>query len=527
MENAQTGKLIAALQNPALYDHPVTKITLVETHISWVILTGSYAYKIKKPVSLGFLDFSTLALRKQFCDAELRLNQRLAPEFYLEVVAITGTVAAPRWQGTGAVIEYAVKMRQFPADMELERIAKAGRLTRQHIEHLAIDIAQFHAVIPQAEAAMTFGTPEMVWQPIAENFVQLQPCSHSVALKTQLEKMYRWYVASHAELLPLLQQRKSAGFIRECHGDMHLANMFLWQARVVVFDCLEFNPALRWIDVISEIAFLTMDLRERGHADLARCFLNEYLQQTGDYAGLLLLNYYQVYRAMVRAKVACIRMQQVGLAQETYEQQASVLQEYLDLARDFIQARIPVLFITHGVSGSGKTFYTSALLAAIDAVRVRADVERKRLAGLSAESDSGSGLDSGLYSADMSRSTYASLAAAAQTILQAGYHAIIDATFLQQAQREEFARLAQTLQVPLRILAFTAKKPTLQQRIESRQATGKDASEADTAVLQQQLARIEPLTAAEQAYCIAIDTDAPDATAKLLAAVQRAVTEII
>ncbi len=525
MDSTTTGKLIAALQNPALYDHPVTALKLVETHISWVILTGPFAYKIKKPVNLGFLDFSTLTLRQQYCEAELRLNQRLAPEFYLAVVPITGTPAAPHWQGSGPVIEYAVKMRQFPTDMELDRIAKHGLLTRQHIERLATDIGQFHAAIPQAEAAMTYGTPEMVWQPIAENFVQLQPCGQSVVLKTQLEQLYGWYVASHAELLPLLQQRKTAGFIRECHGDMHLANMFLWQDRVLVFDCLEFNPGLRWIDVISEIAFLTMDLRDRGHADLARCFLNEYWQHTGDYAGIALLNYYQVYRAMVRAKVACIRVQQADLVQAEQQQQLVMLRGYLDLAQQFIRRHNPVLFVAFGMSGSGKTFGGNVLIEAIDAIRIRSDVERKRLAGLGASAKSASGLNSGLYTADMSRETYARLADAARAVLQAGYHAIIDATFLLHAQREVFAQLARDLKVRLVILHFTASRQTLQHRIQSRQSQGTDASEADVSVLQQQFDRIEPLTTAEQACTMVIDTEASDATAQLLAAVQQIISE--
>jgi len=522
MLETAASKLITALQNPALYDHPVVNIKLVETHISWVILTGPFAYKIKKPVNLGFLDFSTLALRQQYCEAELRLNRRLAPEFYLAVVAITGTPTAPRWQGEGPAIEYAVKMRQFPLEMELDHIAKTGQLTRVHIEQLAADVAEFHANIPRADDSMVYGDPDTVWHPVAENFQQLEYCCQSAAVHAQLERLRGWCVASHAEVRSLVQARKRSGFVRECHGDMHLANMFLWQGRVIVFDCIEFNPALRWIDVISEIAFLTMDLRDRGHAELARCFLDQYMRHTGDYAGLTLLHYYEVYRALVRAKVACIRLQQSELAPAQRDQQHGVMQEYLALADTFTHTIRPTLFITYGVSGSGKTYFTNAVIAAFDAVRVRSDVERKRLAGLTATAKSSSGLESGLYALDMGVRTYAQLAAAARSILRAGLHALVDATFLQQAQRLEFAQLAREMGVPLWILAFSASPRTLQRRIESRQASGADASEADLTVLRRQFERVEPLTAAEQAYTIVIDTEAADATEKLLAAVTSA-----
>ena len=518
-----THTLITALQNPALYDHPVTALTLVETHISWVILTGPFAYKIKKPVNLGFLDFSTLPLRQQYCEAELRLNKRLAPEYYLSVVAITGTASAPRWQGEGPAIEYAVKMRQFPQAMELDRIAKSGQLRRVHLEQLAADVADFHATLPKAEASMTYGDPDAVWQPIAENFQQLQPCCQSVTSREQLASLHDWCVASHAELLALLQQRKSTGCIRECHGDMHLANMFLAQERVVVFDCIEFNPALRWIDVISEIAFLTMDLRDRRHPELARCFLDRYLQHSGDYAGLALLNYYQVYRAMVRAKVACIRLQQADLNATESKQLAVETQDYLALGEHFTRTTTPTLFITHGLSGSGKTFFTDALIAAFDVVRVRSDVERKRLVGLSATAKTDSGVDSGLYAAEMGARTYAQLASAANDILHSGYHALVDATFLQQAQRAQFAQLAHELNVPMVILHFTATPETLQRRIQSRQRNACDASEADLPVLQRQRERVEPLTTAEQVNTIEIDTETTNASEKLLATVQQAI----
>ena len=307
--------LIQALLDPAGYDHAVQNIHVVETHISWVLLTGPYAYKIKKPVNLGFLDFSTLDKRRFYCEEELRLNRRLAEAIYLGVIPISGSPASPRLNGSGEAIEYAVKMVQFSEEARLDRMLARGKLQAIHIDLLAQELAAFHGRIAIAGNDKPFGNPEHVREPVTQNFIQirsrLEPSD-----QLQLQRLEKWSATAFAELRETFENRKRLGFIRECHGDAHLANMVWHDERVLLFDCLEFSENLRWIDTMSEVAFLTMDLDDRGRADLARRALNAYLEHTGDYEGLVVFGFYQVYRAMVRAKVACIRSCQGDLSDE-------------------------------------------------------------------------------------------------------------------------------------------------------------------------------------------------------------------
>ena len=301
-------QLIRSLDNPACYDHAVGAVSRIETHISHVLLTGAFAYKLKKPLNLGFLDFSTLDKRRHACEEEIRLNRRLAPDIYLGVVPITGTPGHPRINGAGEAFEYAVKMRQFPPDATLDRVDAQGQLSARHIEAIAVTIARFHqADCARAGAESGWGAPQQVCQPMVQNFLHIRPMLTDPADLQTLDSLQRWCEAEHARLSPILATRKRDGFIRECHGDLHLGNLAWVDDQLLVFDCLEFNPDLRWIDIQSEVAFCYMDLMQRGHTGFAWLFLNRWLETTGDYAGLALLRYYAVYRALVRVKVAVLR----------------------------------------------------------------------------------------------------------------------------------------------------------------------------------------------------------------------------
>ena len=392
----------ALLENPHCYDHAVTKLELIETHISWVILTGVYAYKIKKPVNLGFLDFNTLALRQQDCCEELRLNLRLAVDFYLDVVAINGTADAPRISGVGETLEYAVKMRQFSPDATLDKLAVRGELCESHIDALAARIAHFHAdECDTASADSGWGEPETIAQPVAENF-QILATRLTDATEIQLlTELQNWTADELARLIPLMRERKCGGWVRECHGDLHLANVAWVNGKPVIFDCLEFSPALRWIDEISEVAFCYMDLLHRHEHALATRFLNMWLEASGDYEGVGLLRYYAVYRALVRAKVTALRLAQIT---DVLDLQSirSELTSYLQLAKQLTLSAAPQLWITHGLSGSGKTTLSQKLLQKHGLIRLRSDVERKRLAGLGAADHS----RTNLYAADFSWRTY-------------------------------------------------------------------------------------------------------------------------
>jgi aminoglycoside phosphotransferase family enzyme/predicted kinase len=497
--------LIRALLDPVRYDHAVEQIQLVETHISWVILTGPYAYKIKKPLDLGFLDFSTLEKRRHYCEEELRLNRRQAAVLYLGVIPLTGTPLAPVLGGAGEPIEYAVKMLQFPQESRLDRLLARGALGAEQIDSLVRALANFHERIAIAGYDQPFGTPDRVYAPVRENFEQILP-RVDAAERSQLRRLETWSALTFEELRHVFEERKYRGFVRECHGDAHLANMIWYNGRVLLFDCLEFNDDLRWIDLMSELAFLVMDLDDRGRPDLARRTLNGYLEHSGDYRGLALLRFYQVYRALVRAKVACIRAEQGGLSEEDKRKLREEYRGYANLAERYTQALQPVLLITHGLSGSGKTWLTQQLLQAFDIIRLRSDVERKRLHGLAPGARSGSGIAAGLYSAEAGRRTYARLAELAYEVLRAGYPVLVDAAFLKREQRERLRAVAVRARVPFAILDLHAEEQVLRERLQRRAREATDASEADLAVLAHQLATREPLTGEEQDQALAIDT---------------------
>ncbi len=494
LQLARQRRMVEALREPGCYGHAVGAVRILETHISFVVLTGTYAYKIKKSVNLGFVDFTTLERRRFYCGEEMRLNSRLAPHIYLEVVPISGTPEAPRVGDPAAPIEYAVRMREFPQQALADRVLARGELSAPHLDLLAGQVAQFHssAAVSAADGDPC-ATPGAIAAAAEENFAQMRALPELAANLPLLEDVESWSRREHTRLDEVFAQRKRDGAVRECHGDLHLGNIAILDDVPCVFDCVEFNADYRWIDVSSEVAFLSMDLRAARRPDLARRFINAYLEATGDYAGLRVLRYYVAFRATVRAKVNLFRADQLAPGSEELGPLLERCHDYLVLARSCAQAARGFLIITHGLSGSGKTTLSGTLVELTGAIRIRSDVERKRMSGLAPEQRSGSVVADGLYSADSTESTYTRLLGLAQIILAAGYGAIVDATFLKCGQRSRFRDLAAQAGVPFLIVDFTASEETLRTRIRARSETGGDASEADLAVLEYQLRTQEPL----------------------------------
>jgi uncharacterized protein len=494
---------IRGLLEPSAYAHPVGELRLVETHISWVLLTGAFAYKVKKPVNLGFLDFSTPERRRQACEDELRLNRRYAQALYLDVVPVSLDHGRPRMNGAGPAFEHALRMREFPQADQLDRQLADGRLTLDDMDTLAQRIAGFHAAAPRAPATGPYGEPAGQRRAMRDNLDWLL-AGKSGAVQRQLERLCDWSEMRYAVLQPLMTLRKDAGCVREVHGDLHLANLVRLDGSIVPFDCIEFSAELRWIDVLNDIAFLLMDLQLRGRTDLAYRLLNRYLEHTGDYAGIPLLPYYRAYRALVRAKVAKIRRDgSSGLARL---QADAELRAYIGQAACWTEAPAPRLILMHGLSGSGKSWVSERLVTALPAIQLRSDIERKRLHGLDAREASGSGVGSGIYTPAGSVQAYARLAELAEAVLAGGETVIVDAAFLQCAQRTAFRALAARLGVGCVILACTAEAAELQRRVACRAAGAGEVSEADAPVLDYQRAHAEPLTAEEAAAAIAVDT---------------------
>ncbi|MCK5649020.1 MAG: aminoglycoside phosphotransferase, partial [Gammaproteobacteria bacterium] len=329
-------KIVNAFFCPEFYDHPVDYIKLVETHISWVFLTGSFAYKIKKPVDFGFLNFTTLKQRNYFCHQELLLNSRFAPSIYIEVLPVTESESGLSLAGQGKVIDYAIKMNQFDQQCLFNSLLRNHQVELYHIDNLIDAVADFHHKINIAGSDVNFGSAQEVLKPVAENFsilINSQLCKQD---KQNLTSLFEQVLAMYELIQPYLLKRKKQGFIRECHGDLHLGNITIIENKVLLFDGIEFNDSFRWIDTMSDCAFLIMDLQDHEQTVFANHFLNGYLLKTGDYSGLFVLKFYKLYRAMVRAKVAGLRLQQQKKKSIAYKNTLNELRNYLQLAQDYL-----------------------------------------------------------------------------------------------------------------------------------------------------------------------------------------------
>ena len=470
-------------------------VTRIETHISWVLLAGAFAYKIKKPVRFPFLDCSTLQARRHFCEEEVRLNQRLAGDLYIGVVPIHAGVDGPSFDGDGPVVEVAVKMHRMPPmSLASERIAQ-GQLTREQLARLAHVLADFHRRAPVAPAGSPYGSARRIVATVAGLLDSLAP--HVSA--QQAGTLRQWLRQQAASLDAPWRQRQAGGHVREGHGDLHLANVIVWRDTVTAFDCIEFDPVLRWIDVIDDTAFAVMDLWAHGRRDLAFGFLNDYLDASGDHAGLAVLRFYLAARALVRAWVAALRAAAA----------ATPGPDYLALALQLLAPCEGRLLITHGLPGSGKSHVTAGLLAQAGAIRLRSDVERRRLSG-----------PEGRYDPETTERTFAHLAAMARVALRAGFPTIVDAAFLQRAERDRMRELARDEGVPFSILDCRADMATLRERVAARAERGDDPSEADLAVLDKLASIQQPLDATERRLAIELDTG-PVLTADRLAGLTR------
>jgi aminoglycoside phosphotransferase family enzyme/predicted kinase len=446
---------------------------MLETHISWILLVGGYAFKLKKPVVLPFVDYGTAIRRHFFCNEELRLNRRFAPALYLDVVPV---------KGAG---EWAVRMRRFDEAKRLDHVCARGELSLAHLSELARVITAFHDKAAVATVDSSFGSPAIVSALALANFTELH--DQLPAEQARLSKLKQWTVSEFARVQARMLARKQAGRVRECHGDLHLGNLVLIDGQVTPFDCIEFNEDLRWIDVAAELAFTYVDLLDHQRPDLATWLLNEWLMCSGDFDALPVLRFHAVYRAVVRAKVAAINGNTAAAA------------DYLALAERLSMPPAVSLTITCGPTGSGKTTLSRESILAdrhASTLCLRSDVERKRLFGLAPFTDSQSALAEGIYSDDANARTYVHLAKLAAECLSAGWSVIVDASFLERRQRQVFQALAERCQVPFSILLCAAPAEVLAQRLAARQG---DASEATPAVLARQLSRMEPLDAAESA----------------------------
>lgn len=506
---------LAALMEPSAYPHPVAGVTLVETHISWILLTGEVAYKIKRPVCFPFLDLRCLERRAFFCKEELRLNRRFAPQLYEDVCPIVLVDGAARIDGPEEPVEYAVKMCQFARDDELDNLLTEARIAPEELAAFGRQLAAIHRDLPMAAPPAAWGDPQLVHEAICRNFEEcvqastvFDAASAVRSLRPQLDRCLQ-------ALSPWMFDRCEDGRIRECHGDLHAANIVRLESKLVAFDCLEFEPSFRWIDVADEVAFLLADLDARGYPRHEQAFLGGYLRQSGDYQACRLLPLYKAHRALVRAKVGALglRSGNAAGAASADDSRLRAFRAYLDCATRMLGGKSsPALILMSGVSGSGKTWLAERLAPDLGAVHLRSDIERKRLAGVDDRARTGSALGEGMYSKDFTGRVYASLATAVDDILSGGYSAIVDATFFRREDRDAFRKLATHLGAPACLIYCHASHEVLRSRIAERDREGRDASEADAPVLEWQRQHWEPVAAEEHWTVIPVNTGDVDLT---------------
>ncbi len=492
--------MIAGLREPRAYPHPTRDIEVKETHISWVVLTGEFAYKIKKPVNFGFLDFSDLAKRGFYCQEEIRLNQRYAPDIYLSVEPIGGSADQPIVGASDPLLDYAVKMRQFDQRGIFKSLLASRQLGTLHIDRTAELIAELHCGAEHQKREAGLGSAGVIRRAVEETFCALSQRAADPEERARLVVLGAWAEDRFRQLAPFLEERRQQGYVRECHGDLHLGNLVWLNGRPVPFDCIEFDPALRWIDVVSEIAFLGMDLEVCGAGILAARFLNRYESLTGDYAGLRLWDYFRLYRALVRAKVS-----RLGIS-DTVRPDCSVqLTEdsfrYLAYAEKLTVPRQPRLFIMRGLSGSGKSFLAEEVASQWPAIWLRSDIERKRICP---DPDAGH-----RYSDALTAETYTRLLDLTTTLLEAGLSVIVDATFLRRHQRTEQRALAERLRTPFTIIDVETPLDVIEQRIAERQSGNLEPSEATIAVARSQHQFAEQLTDDERLHVVRVDGQHP------------------
>lgn len=501
MTAASLPPFIQEMLKPEFYPHPVqAPIRLEQTHVSYVLLTGDYAYKLKKPVNFGFLDFSTLALRHHFCQEELRMNERGASGLYLEVVPVSQS--GDRiflGEGQGEVIEYAVKMHQFPQNALFSGLLAEGQLTEGLMEQLGKKVAAFHQQAPTNDYIRQFGEVEQIRQAFDENYQQTEKYIGGAQTQQWFEETKAYTDRFFAERKALFDQRMAQNWIRECHGDLHLRNICLWNDQIYLFDCIEFNEPFRFVDVMFDIAYAVMDLAARNRSDLANAYLNTYIEQTGDWEGLQVLPIYVNRQSYVRAKITSFLLDDPAVPEEQKAQAMQTAALYYKLAWQYTQPQPGQLFLMSGLSGSGKSTIARKLARQLNAIHIRSDAVRKHLGGISLEQRG----SQELYSPEMTQTTYNRLLELGILLASEGYTVILDAKYDKIGLREKAIAQSQAANLPLKILHCTAPKTVIQERLQTR--TG-DIADATVDLLESQIAATEAFTEAELAYVQTIDT---------------------
>jgi len=511
---------IQSLLQPAAYPDKVADVRLIQTHVSWIFLAGEYAYKIKKPVNFGFLDFSPLDRRLFYCREELRLNRHLCPEIYLDVIKVRETPGGAAFHGEGPTIDYAVKMIRLPAEQMADRLLADGELSGADVKNIAVTVAAFHKQALTGGEINRYGELGTIRSNWEENFQQAEEFIGATISSQELALIRAWVERCLSAKAGLFSGRVAGGFIRECDGDLHLENICLTK-RVCIFDCIEFNSRFRYSDTAADIAFLLMDLEFHGRRDLALIFLEEYVAASGDAGVIELVDFYSVYRAFIRGKVESFRLKDSGIPAAEKQAAKEKAMRYFRLARGYIlrERLAPALVVVCGLTGSGKSTLAAALATELGLELLSSDRIRKELAGLPLQQHSLDEYGSGLYAPARSAATYRELTARADRVLAAGQGVIVDATCQKREYRVRLRRIAAAHGVPCYLFITEAPEVVIRGRLAERVRQGASISDGRWEIYLRQKEEFEPILAGE-GEALVVDSSAAlnDAVDVLLSA---------
>lgn len=495
--------LIQSLSQPDIYPDPTTRVELRQTQMSCVFLTDNFVYKIKKPVNLGYVDYTSLDKRRFYCEREVQLNQRLCRQGYLGVIPITLDNHRLAIDGCGDVVEYAVKMLRLPAELMLDNLLLQNKATSEMMVRIARKVASFHSQAETSSDIARFGSVEAINHNNEENFDQIEKYVGKCISGQQLGKIQTYTRSFIQNNSNLLADRVHRGMIRDCHGDLHAAHICLSQD-ICIYDCIEFNERFRYGDVASEVAFLAMDLDHYGHADLSRSFLKEYVSQSQDKDLLRLVNFYKCYRAFVRGKVACFKLDDPYITEEDRQYSQATAEEYFDLAHSYTRSR-PVLVITTGLTGCGKSTVAAALARRSGLVHISSDITRKKLAGIPENEHRFDEPASGIYSSEFTHKTYETMLEQAGDLLEEGYSVVLDAAFLKRNERLQAYMLAQKANAVFCVVECRLDTELARKRLSMR-LEGPCVSDGRWEIYLKQQEWFEPVTEFDSDNIVTIDT---------------------
>ena len=501
---SKTPALVEALLKPETYPHNPKKVELVQTQMSFLFLTGDYVYKVKKPVNLGYLDYTTLEKRRFFCHQEIELNRRLCPDIYLEVVPITISQGQICLGGEGEIIEHAVKMKQLPSERMMDSLLRLNLLTEEMVVRVAEKLAAFHKKARTSPDISVYGELEAITTNTEENFAQTEKYI-STSISSQKYNHVKAYTDNFVTTnKPLFSKRVKDGRIRDCHGDLHAAHVCLSNG-IYIYDCIEFNDRFRYGDVASEVAFLAMDLDRFQRADLSQAFVNAYVRLSQDKELLQLLNFYKCYRAYVRGKVESFKLDDPYISEK--EAALAAAQGYFDLAYRYTREKT-LLLIMAGLVGTGKTSVAEALSHSLGLTIISADITRKRLAGIAPTEHRFEGFGGGIYSEEFSRKTYDEMFAQARELLSQGQSVILDASFKKRQDRLQARSLAEKVKADFAVIECLLTEETVKNRLEQRLKDG-SVSDGRWEIFEQQKQDFDKITELPSENHIILDTSQP------------------